>query len=341
MQILVTGGAGYIGSHICVELLNSGYEVVIADNLCNSSQNVIQRIEEITGRRPMFYKADIRNSEALDRIFRQEQIACVIHLAGLKAVEESISSPIRYYENNVAGTLTLCRIMDKYHVKNIIVSSSATVYGEPKMVPIPETQEKGSLSSPYARSKSMLEQILIDIQRADSAWNVVILRYFNPIGAYPGGRLGEAPRGNSNNLLPNMAQAATGRQKVLEIYGNDYDTPDGTGVRDYIHVLDLAAGHVKAINKIKENSGIKIYNLGTGRGYSVLDVLHAFERVCGHEIPYEIKPRREGDIAMYYSDPTLAEKELAWKAQYNLDDMCRDFLCWQQQNPNGYESGNS
>lgn len=341
MQILVTGGAGYIGSHICVELLNCGYEVVIADNLCNSSQNVIRCIEEIAGRRLKFYKTDIRDSEALDRIFEQEKIACVIHLAGLKSVEESIRHPIAYYENNIEGTLVLCRAMAKYHVKNIIASSSATVYGEPKRVPIPETQESGSLSSPYARSKSMMEQILTDIQRADAAWNVVILRYFNPIGAYPGGRLGEAPKGNPNNLLPNVAQAAADRQSVLEIYGNDYDTPDGTGVRDYIHVLDLAAGHVKAINKIKENPGIKIYNLGTGRGYSVLDVLHAFEKACGHEIPYEIKPRREGDIACYYSDSTLAEKELGWKAQYNLDDMCRDFLCWQQQNPNGYESGNS
>lgn len=340
MQILVTGGAGYIGSHVCVELLNAGYEVVVADNLCNSVRNVIPRIEEMTGRGLTFYEADVREVTDLNRIFEAEKIECVIHLAGLKSVEESTANPISYYENNVGGTITLCKAMQAHQVKNMIVSSSATVYGEPELVPIPESHPHGTVNSPYARSKDVIEQLVMDIQQSDKAWNVIVLRYFNPIGAYPGGRIGEASKGSPKNLLPHMAQVAMGKQKVLEIFGNDYETPDGTGVRDYIHVVDVAAGHVRAIDKIKEAPGFKTYNLGTGKGYSVMDVLHAFENACGHAIPYVIRPRRKGDIALYYADSTLARTELGWETRYNLDDMCRDFWEWKKHNPNGYESGN-
>ncbi len=336
MRILVTGGAGYIGSHTCVELLEAGYEVVVVDNLYNSSEKSIDRIQEITGKEVTFYKADILDGEAMNRIFDKERIDCVIHFAGLKAVGESVAKPLEYYQNNITGTLILCDAMRKHGVKNIIFSSSATVYGDPAFIPITEQCPKGTPTNPYGWTKHMIEQILTDFHTADPEWNVILLRYFNPIGAHKSGKIGEDPKGIPNNLLPYVAQVAIGKLECLGVFGNDYDTPDGTGVRDYIHVVDLAVGHVKAINKIKENPGVKIYNLGTGKGYSVLDVVKAFEKACGHEIPYVIKPRRPGDIATCYSDATLAKEELGWEAQYGIDEMCADSWRWQQMNPNGY-----
>lgn len=336
MKILVTGGAGYIGSHTCVELLEAGYDVVVVDNLYNSSEKSMERIKEITGKDLTFYKEDILDSEALDKIFSHEKIDCVIHFAGLKAVGESVAKPLEYYKNNITGTLILCEIMRKHNVKNIIFSSSATVYGDPAFIPITEECPKGTPTNPYGWTKSMIEQILTDFHRADQEWNVILLRYFNPIGAHKSGKIGEDPKGIPNNLLPYVAQVAIGKLECLGVFGDDYDTPDGTGVRDYIHVVDLAAGHVKAIDKIKENPGVKIYNLGTGKGYSVLDIVKAFGKACGHEIPYEIKARREGDIATCYSDASLAKKELGWEARYGIDEMCEDSWRWQKMNPNGY-----
>ena len=337
MKILVTGGAGYIGSHTCVELLNTGYDVVVVDNLNNASEKALDRVRKITGKKLTFYKADVTDKEAMNEIFDKEtDVSCVIHFAGLKAVGESVQKPLLYYQNNITGTLTLCDAMKEHGVKNIIFSSSATVYGNPEFVPITEECPKGVCTNPYGWTKHMVEQILTDIHTADPSWNVILLRYFNPIGAHKSGLIGEDPKGIPNNLLPYVAQVAIGKLPCVGVFGNDYDTPDGTGVRDYIHVLDLALGHVAAIRKIEENPGVKIYNLGTGKGYSVLDVIQAFGKACGKDIPYEIKPRRAGDIASYYSDAALAKKELGWEARYGIEEMCEDSWRWQRNNPNGY-----
>ena len=336
MKILVTGGAGYIGSHTCVELLNAGYEVVVMDNLYNASEKALDRVEQITGKKLTFYKTDMLDREGVHEIFEKESIDAVIHFAGLKAVGESVVKPIEYYYNNMAGTLILCDEMRNHGVKNIIFSSSATVYGDPAQIPITEECPKGTPTNPYGWTKSMLEQVLTDIHTADPEWNVILLRYFNPIGAHKSGLIGEDPKGIPNNLLPYIAQVAIGKLKQLSVFGNDYPTPDGTGVRDYIHVVDLAKGHVAAIKKLADKEGVSIYNLGTGKGYSVMDVLHAFERACGHEIPYVVKDRRPGDIATCYSKCDKAAKELGWTAQYDIDEMCADSWNWQQKNPNGY-----
>ncbi len=336
MRILVTGGAGYIGSHTCVELLNAGYEVVVVDNLYNSNEKALARVEEITGKKVTFYKDDICDKAAMDALFDKEQIDAVIHFAGLKAVGESVAKPLEYYQNNIAGTLTLCDSMRNHGVKNIIFSSSATVYGDPAMIPITEECPKGICTNPYGWTKWMLEQILTDIQKADPEWNVILLRYFNPIGAHPSGKIGEDPKGIPNNLVPYVAQVAIGKRDCLGVFGDDYDTPDGTGIRDYIHVVDLAVAHVKAIQKLADKEGVSVYNIGTGNGYSVLDVVHAFEKACGHAIKYEIKPRRAGDIARCYCAPAKAAKELGWTAQYGIDEMCAHSWNWQSQNPNGY-----
>ena len=336
MRILVTGGAGYIGSHTCVELLNAGYEVVVVDNLYNSNEKALARVEEITGKKVTFYKDDICDKAAMDALFDKEQIDAVIHFAGLKAVGESVAKPLEYYQNNIAGTLTLCDSMRNHGVKNIIFSSSATVYGDPAMIPITEECPKGIFTNPYGWTKWMLEQILTDIQKADPEWNVILLRYFNPIGAHPSGKIGEDPKGIPNNLVPYVAQVAIGKRDCLGVFGDDYDTPDGTGIRDYIHVVDLAVAHVKAIQKLADKEGVSVYNIGTGNGYSVLDVVHAFEKACGHAIKYEIKPRRAGDIARCYCAPAKAAKELGWTAQYGIDEMCAHSWNWQSQNPNGY-----
>ena len=338
MKILVTGGAGYIGSHTCVELLNAGYEVVIVDDLYNASAKAVDRIREITGKELTFCEADICDREALSRIFDEHNdVEAVIHFAGYKAVGESVAKPIEYYQNNLAGTLTLADVMRQHGVKNIIFSSSATVYGDPAFVPITEDCPKGICTNPYGWTKWMLEQILTDIQKADNEWNVILLRYFNPIGAHKSGKLGEDPKGIPNNLLPYVAQVAIGKLPCLGVFGDDYDTPDGTGVRDYIHVVDLAAGHVKAIKKLADKEGVSIYNLGTGNGYSVLQIVKAFEKACGHPIRYEIKPRRPGDIATCYCDPSKAKAELGWEAQYGIDEMCEDSWRWQSMNPNGFD----
>ena len=337
MSILVTGGAGYIGSHTCVELLDSGYEVVVADNLCNSNKKAIDRIEKITGKKVKFYECDIRDKDGLNKIFDNEEIDSVIHFAGLKAVGESVSKPLEYYDNNVNGTLCLCDVMRNHNVKSIVFSSSATAYGDPHTVPIKEDFPL-SVTNPYGRTKLMIEEILQDFYVADNSWKIILLRYFNPIGAHKSGLIGEDPKGIPNNLVPYVSQVAIGRLECLGVFGNDYDTHDGTGVRDYIHVVDLADGHVKAIEKIdKIDNGVLIYNLGTGNGYSVLDVVKAFEKACGKQIKYEIKPRRPGDIATCYADATKALNELNWKAEKNIEDMCADTWKWQTLNPNGYE----
>lgn len=338
MAILVTGGAGFIGSHTCVELLNAGYDVVVVDNLCNASEEALKRVEKITGKPVTFYQADIRDAEALNQIFEKESIDSVIHFAGLKAVGESVVKPLEYYQNNIAGTLNLCEVMRSHGVKNIIFSSSATVYGDPAFIPITEECPKGTCTNPYGWTKWMLEQILTDLHTADPEWNVVLLRYFNPIGAHKSGLMGEDPKGIPNNLVPYIAQVAIGKREALGVFGNDYDTHDGTGVRDYIHVVDLAVGHVKALKKIEEKAGVCVYNLGTGVGYSVLDVLHAFEKACGRELPYEIKPRRAGDIATCYSDAKKAKEELGWEAERGIAEMCEDSWRWQSQNPDGYNT---
>lgn len=337
MSILVTGGAGFIGSHTCVELLEAGYEVVVVDNLYNASRKSMDRVEQITGKKPTFYEADILDREALNRIFEKEQIDSVIHFAGLKAVGESVAKPIEYYYNNIAGTLVLCDVMRKHNVKNIVFSSSATVYGDPAFIPITEECPKGKITNPYGQTKGMLEQVLEDIHVSDPEWNVILLRYFNPIGAHKSGLIGEDPKGIPNNLVPYVAQVAIGKLECLGVFGDDYDTPDGTGVRDYIHVVDLAKGHVAAIKKLEEKKGVLIYNLGTGKGYSVLDVVHAFEKACGKKIPYAVKPRRPGDIATCYADPAKAKAELGWEAENGIEEMCADSWKWQSMNPNGYE----
>ncbi len=336
MTILVTGGAGYIGSHTVVELQQAGYDVVVVDNLSNSSEVSLQRVEKITGKPVKFYKADILDREALEDIFAKESIQCCIHFAGLKAVGESVQKPWEYYYNNISGTLILLDVMRKHNVKNMIFSSSATVYGNPAFIPITEECPKGEITNPYGQTKGMLEQILTDMQKADPEWNVILLRYFNPIGAHKSGTIGENPNGVPNNLMPYITQVAVGKLKELGVFGNDYDTPDGTGVRDYIHVVDLARGHVKAIKKIEENPGLEIYNLGTGVGYSVLDIVKNFEEASGVKIPYVIKPRRAGDIATCYSDASKAKRELGWEAEYGIKEMCEDSWRWQKQNPNGY-----
>ena len=338
MTILVTGGAGFIGSHTCVELLEAGYEVVVVDNLCNSSEESLRRVEKITGKSLTFYQADIRDAKALNEIFEKESIDCVIHFAGLKAVGESVAKPLEYYENNISGTIVLCDVMRKHGVKNIIFSSSATIYGDPAFIPITEECPKGTCTNPYGWTKWMLEQILTDLHTADPEWNVVLLRYFNPIGAHKSGMIGEDPKGIPNNLMPYVSQVAIGKLECLGVFGNDYDTHDGTGVRDYIHVVDLAIGHVKALKKIQEKAGVCVYNLGTGCGYSVLDMVHAFEKAAGKEIPYQIKPRRPGDIATCYADAKKAKEEIGWEAQRGLEEMCEDAWRWQTQNPNGYQS---
>ena len=336
MKILVTGGAGYIGSHTCVELLNAGYEVVVMDNLYNSSEKALERVEQITGKKLTFYKADMLDRDALEDIFQRERIDAVIHFAGLKAVGESVAKPLEYYHNNMTGTFQLCDVMRSHGCKNIIFSSSATVYGDPAFIPITEDCPKGKITNPYGQTKGMLEQVLTDLWVADHEWNVVLLRYFNPIGAHESGLIGEDPKGIPNNLVPYIAQVAVGKLECLGVFGNDYDTPDGTGVRDYIHVVDLAKGHVKAMKKLEPGSGVNIYNLGTGNGYSVLDVVHAFEKASGREIQYQIKPRRAGDIATCYCDASKAKRELGWSAQKGILEMCEDSWRWQSKNPNGY-----
>ena len=336
MSILITGGAGYIGSHTVVELQNSGHDVVVIDNLYNSNLKVLDRIEAITGKKVPFYKVDIRDRAGLEEVFEKEDIDSCIHFAGLKAVGESVAKPWEYYDNNITGTLTLVDVMRKHNVKNIIFSSSATVYGNPAEIPITEECPKGKCTNPYGWTKSMLEQILGDIQYADPEWNVVLLRYFNPIGAHKSGTIGEDPKGIPNNLMPYITQVAVGKRPELSVFGNDYDTPDGTGVRDYIHVVDLALGHVSALKMIEKKCGLFICNLGTGVGYSVLDVVNAFEKATGVKIPYVIKDRRPGDIATCYSDPSKALREMGWKTKYNLEDMCADSWRWQKANPNGY-----
>lgn len=337
MAILVTGGAGFIGSHTCVELLNAGRDVVVMDNLYNSSKKSLDRVEQITGKKVPFYQTDLLDVKGMEEIFEKEDIEAVIHFAGLKAVGESVKKPWEYYNNNIAGTLNLISVMKKAGVKNIIFSSSATVYGSPAFVPITEECPKGTCTNPYGWTKWMLEQILTDVWNADREWNVILLRYFNPIGAHKSGLIGENPNGIPNNLMPYITQVAVGKLPELGVFGDDYNTPDGTGVRDYIHVVDLAIGHVKALKKIEENAGLFVCNLGTGKGYSVLDVVKAFEKASGIKIPYVIKPRREGDIDQCYADPSLAEKELGWKAERGIEEMCEDSWRWQKNNPNGFE----
>ena len=331
-KILITGGAGYIGSHTALELLNEGYEVVVYDNLCNSSKESLKRVEELTGKTITFYEGDVMDEAALKAMLEKEGVDAVIHCAALKAVGESVQKPLEYYRNNITGTLTLMDVMKQTGVKNIVFSSSATVYGSPEEMPITEECPKGQCTNPYGWTKSMMEQIMTDVQKANPDMNVI------PVGAHESGRIGEDPKGIPNNLMPYISQVAVGKLEKLGVFGDDYDTPDGTGVRDYIHVVDLAKGHVKAINYIFSNPGLDVINLGTGVGYSVLDMVKAFSKACGKEIPYEIKPRRAGDIAMCYADPAKAARVLGWKAEKGLDEMCADTWRWQSQNPNGYES---
>ena len=336
MNVLVTGGAGYIGSHTCVELLNRGMGVVVIDNLVNSSPKAIQRVEQITGKHVDFYQDDVRDRAALDRIFEKHDIGCAIHFAGLKAVGESVRMPLEYYDNNLFSTVTLCEAMRDHGVKNIVFSSSATVYSGGNEMPLRESSATGMCSNPYGWTKYMSEQIMRDAAFADGDWSVVLLRYFNPIGAHSSGLIGEDPRGVPNNLMPYISQVAVGRLDHLNIFGGDYDTHDGTGVRDYIHVVDLARGHVAAIEYMQRHKGENVFNLGTGTGYSVLDMVKAFERVTGKKIPYEIVPRRAGDLATVYSSPDKSAEMLGWRAQYDLGDMCRDAWAWQSKNPMGY-----
>lgn len=336
MNILLTGGAGYIGSHTIIELDKAGHSVVVVDNLVNSNPESLRRVAKIIGKVIPFYEVDVRDKEKLSEVFDENKIDAVIHFAGLKAVGESVSKPLEYYHNNMTGTFILLDVMRQHGCKNIIFSSSATVYGDPAIIPITEECPKGHCTNPYGQTKSMLEEVLMDVQKADSEWNVVLLRYFNPIGAHQSGMIGENPNGIPNNLMPYITQTAVGIRKELGVFGNDYDTPDGTGVRDYIHVCDLASGHVAALKAIEKNCDLAIYNLGTGHGYSVLDVVKAFEKANGVKVPYSIKPRRPGDIAICYCNPAKAEAELGWKAQYGIEEMCRDSWNWQKNNPNGY-----
>ena len=338
MKIAVTGGAGYIGRHTLIELDKAGHSVVVVDNLVNSCEESLRRVAKIIGKEVPFVKADVRDAAVMEQLFKQYKFDACIHFAGLKAVGESVEKPLEYYENNMNATFVLLNAMRKANVKNIIFSSSATVYGNPAEIPITENCPKGQITNPYGQTKSMLEQVLMDLQKSDPEWNVVLLRYFNPIGAHPSGLIGEDPNGIPNNLVPYISQTAVGLRKELGVFGNDYDTPDGTGVRDYIHVCDLAAGHVCALQAIERKCGLAIYNLGTGHGYSVLDVVKAFERVNGVKVPYSIKPRRAGDIATCYCNPEKAYKELGWKAQFGIDEMCRDAWNWQKNNPKGYRA---
>ena len=337
MTILVTGGAGYIGSHTCVELLNAGYDIVVVDSFCNSKPEALKRVSEITGKEFPIYNVDLLQKEELETVFSEHEIEAVIHFAGLKAVGESVAIPLRYYHNNITGTLMLCEVMQAYGVKKIVFSSSATVYGTPKRVPISEDFPLQA-TNPYGRTKLMIEEILRDLYVSDNEWSIALLRYFNPIGAHPSGRIGEDPNGIPNNLMPYITQVAVGKLKELRVFGNDYPTVDGTGVRDYIHVVDLAIGHVKALEKVMNTTGVEAYNLGTGRGYSVLELVSAFEKVTGIKIPYKIVDRRPGDVAICYADPTKAKEELGWVATRGIEEMCRDAWRWQSNNPNGYES---
>ena len=336
MKILVTGGAGFIASHTNVELLKVGYDVVVVDNLVNSSRESVARVEELTGKKISFYEEDLLNEKAIDAIFEKENIDSVIHFAALKAVGESCQIPLRYFDNNLTGTLNLLKVMEKHGVKSIVFSSSATVYGKPESVPIREDFPL-SVSNPYGRTKLIIEDMLRDIYKSDNEWDIALLRYFNPIGAHESGMIGENPHGIPNNLLPYVAKVAAGQLECVNVFGDDYDTPDGTGVRDYIHVVDLATGHIKALEKLVTHPGLVTYNLGTGVGYSVLDIIKNFEKACGKEIPYKITPRRPGDIDMCYADPAKAKEELGWEATRSIDKMCEDAWRWQTKNPNGYE----
>ena len=336
MAILVTGGAGYIGSHTCVELLNAGKDVVIVDNFYNCKKSSLDRIRALVKKDFKFYECDIRDKKGLDEIFKKEQIDSVIHFAGLKAVGESVHKPLEYFDNNVNGTLVLLDVMRNNGCKKIVFSSSATVYGMNNISPLTEDMEVGGVTNPYGRTKYMIECILKDLYTSDNTWSICLLRYFNPIGAHKSGTMGEDPNGIPNNLMPYITQVAIGKREYLNVWGDDYDTPDGTGVRDYIHVVDLALGHIKAVEKVEGSEGLFIYNLGTGKGYSVLDVVKAFEKASGVKIPYKIGPRRDGDIATCYSDPSKAYKELGWKAERDIEEMCEDSWRWQKQNPNGY-----
>ncbi|MCD8331280.1 MAG: UDP-glucose 4-epimerase GalE [Oscillospiraceae bacterium] len=336
MKVLVTGGMGYIGSHTCVELLNQGMDVVIVDNLCNSKTQAMERVAAITGKAPLFYQLDVRDEDKLAAVFQEHSFDCVIHFAGLKAVGESVEKPLLYYDNNLNATMTLCRVMDRFDCRNIIFSSSATVYSADNQLPLTEQSKTGNCSNPYGWTKYMGEQILRDIAQADPRWSVVLLRYFNPVGAHESGDIGEDPRGIPNNLMPYISQVAIGRRERLSVFGNDYPTPDGTGVRDYIHVVDLARGHVAAIDYLMNHKGTEVFNLGTGVGYSVLDMVKAFETANNLEIPYQIAPRRAGDLPEVYADPSKSAQVLGWSAQRTLEDMCRDSFHWQSKNPQGY-----
>ncbi|MCT7944938.1 UDP-glucose 4-epimerase GalE [Shewanella septentrionalis] len=335
MTILVTGGAGYIGTHTVVELLNAGSDVIVLDNLSNSSIEALNRVERITGKSVIFYQGDILNKALLQKVFNDHAIDSVIHFAGLKAVGESVAKPLKYYENNVTGTLILCQVMAEFKVKNLVFSSSATVYGDPASLPITEDFPTGA-TNPYGQSKLMVEHILADVHNADPSWNIARLRYFNPVGAHASGLIGEDPNDIPNNLMPFIAQVAVGKRAALSVFGDDYPTHDGTGVRDYIHVVDLANGHLKALAKLATKPGLVTYNLGTGQGYSVLDMVHAFEKACGNTIAYQIAPRRPGDIAACYADPTHAREDLGWQATHTLEDMANSSWHWQSTNPNGY-----
>ena len=335
--VLVTGGAGFIGSHTSVELLNAGYDIIILDNFVNSKPESLKRIKELTGKDFKFYQADIRDEEAMTKVFAENKIDAVIHFAGLKSVPESVKEPLNYYDNNIAGTVCLCRVMDKAGCKKLVFSSSATVYGSKNPSPLREDMPTGGTTNPYGTTKYFIEQILQDLCISDSEWGVSILRYFNPIGAHKSGRIGEDPNGIPGNLMPYITQVAIGKLECLNVCGNDYPTPDGTGVRDYIHVVDLALGHIKALDRLLKVKGCEVYNLGTGKGYSVLDVVKAFEKASGIKINYRIAPRRAGDVACCYADATKAKEVLGWQAQYDIDDMCADSWRWQSQNPNGLE----
>jgi UDP-glucose 4-epimerase len=337
MKILVTGGAGYIGSHTCLEMLKKGFEIVVVDNLSNSKEESLKRVEQLAGKGLDFHKVDILDNDSLNSVFRNASFDTVIHFAGLKAVGESVTDPLIYYHNNVIGTISLCEAMIKHNVKNLVFSSSATVYGAPPKVPITEDFPL-SPANPYGRTKLIIEEIFRDLHRADSTWNIVLLRYFNPVGADQSGRIGEDPNGIPNNLFPYISQVAVGKLPFLSVFGNDYPTPDGTGIRDYIHVVDLGLGHIKALDKLMSNPGVVTYNLGTGRGYSVLEIVKAFEKVSGNKIPYRITKRRPGDVASCYADPSLARKELGWYAKRGIEDMCADSWRWQSNNPDGYVS---